>query len=87
VTIIDRFRLNHKVAVITGASSGLGRGFAQLLARQALPWRAIDAHERSEGMRTGRPRVKLVDRAVLLAVGRQSVTEQHGAVDCGMSTR
>jgi NAD(P)-dependent dehydrogenase (short-subunit alcohol dehydrogenase family) len=31
VTIIDRFRLDGKVAVITGASSGLGRGFAQAL--------------------------------------------------------
>jgi NAD(P)-dependent dehydrogenase (short-subunit alcohol dehydrogenase family) len=29
VTIIDRFRLDGKVAIITGASSGLGRGFAQ----------------------------------------------------------
>jgi NAD(P)-dependent dehydrogenase (short-subunit alcohol dehydrogenase family) len=28
VSIIDRFRLDGKVAVITGASSGLGRGFA-----------------------------------------------------------
>jgi ferredoxin/flavodoxin---NADP+ reductase len=43
-------------------------------------WRAIDKHERSEGQRTGRPRVKLVDRAVLLAVGRQAVTEQHSSV-------
>ena len=31
MTIIDRFRLDGKVAVITGASSGLGRGFAQAL--------------------------------------------------------
>jgi len=43
-------------------------------------WRAIDQHERSAGKRTGRPRVKLVDRAVLLAVGRQAVAEQHGSV-------
>jgi NAD(P)-dependent dehydrogenase (short-subunit alcohol dehydrogenase family) len=31
VTIIDRFRLDGEAAVITGASSGLGRGFAQAL--------------------------------------------------------
>jgi ferredoxin/flavodoxin---NADP+ reductase len=50
-------------------------------------WRAIDAYELGEGKRTGRPRVKLVDDAALLAVGRLAVTEQHVAVDCGMSTR
>jgi ferredoxin--NADP+ reductase len=38
-------------------------------------WRAIDAHERREGMRTGRPRVKLVDPVALLAVARRAVTE------------
>jgi ferredoxin--NADP+ reductase len=43
-------------------------------------WRAIDQHERSEGKRTGRPRVKLVDGAALLAVGRQAVSEQHSCV-------
>jgi hypothetical protein len=43
-------------------------------------WRAIDQHERSEGERTGRPRVKLVDGTDLLAVGRRAVTEQHGSV-------
>ena len=43
-------------------------------------WEAIDQHERSEGKRTGRPRVKLVDGAALLAVARQAVTEQHGSV-------
>jgi ferredoxin--NADP+ reductase len=38
-------------------------------------WRAIDAHERREGLRTGRPRVKLVDPAALLAVARRAATE------------
>ena len=38
-------------------------------------WRAIDAHERREGIRSGRPRVKLVDPAALLAVASTAVTE------------
>jgi NAD(P)-dependent dehydrogenase (short-subunit alcohol dehydrogenase family) len=32
MSILDLFRLNGRVVVITGASSGLGRGFAQALA-------------------------------------------------------
>jgi ferredoxin--NADP+ reductase len=36
-------------------------------------WNAIDQHERSEGERTGRPRVKLVDSAALPAIARQAV--------------
>ena len=32
VTVLDRFRLDGKVAVVTGASSGLGVAFAQALA-------------------------------------------------------
>ena len=30
-TIIDRFKLDGRVAIVTGASSGLGRGFARAL--------------------------------------------------------
>jgi ferredoxin--NADP+ reductase len=44
-------------------------------------WRAIDQHERSEGERTGRPRVKVVDRAALLAVAHQTDTKQHDVPD------
>ena len=32
MTVLDRFRFDGKVVVITGASSGLGRGFAQAFA-------------------------------------------------------
>src|ERR671912_335084 len=32
MTVMDRFRLDGKVAVVTGASSGLGVAFAQALA-------------------------------------------------------
>jgi ferredoxin/flavodoxin---NADP+ reductase len=38
-------------------------------------WRAIDAHERREGIRSGRPRIKLVEPAALLAVASTAVTE------------
>ena len=32
MTILDRFRLDGKVAIVTGASSGLGVAFAQAMA-------------------------------------------------------
>src|SRR5579863_1663744 len=32
-TVLDRFRLDGKVAIVTGASSGLGVGFADALAQ------------------------------------------------------
>ncbi len=46
MTVLDRFRLDGKVAVVTGASSGLGVGFAQALAEAgadvALGARRVD---------------------------------------------
>jgi NADP-dependent 3-hydroxy acid dehydrogenase YdfG len=30
--VLDRFRLDHKLAIVTGASSGLGVAFAKALA-------------------------------------------------------
>ena len=32
-TVLDRFRLDDKVAIVTGASSGLGVAFAKALAQ------------------------------------------------------
>jgi NAD(P)-dependent dehydrogenase (short-subunit alcohol dehydrogenase family) len=51
VTILDRFRLDGKVAIVTGASSGLGVAFAQALAEAgadvALAARRVDRLEQT----------------------------------------
>ena len=60
--------------------------YRQKLAAPADPGRpaavrdAMDIIDAGPHLRTGRPRVKLVEGAVLLAVTRQAVTEQHGSV-------
>jgi NAD(P)-dependent dehydrogenase (short-subunit alcohol dehydrogenase family) len=51
MTVLDRFRLDGKVAVVTGASSGLGVGFARALAEAgadvALGARRVDKLEQT----------------------------------------
>jgi ferredoxin/flavodoxin---NADP+ reductase len=64
------------VGALAEPTADLGYLTSQLPAAfDVRAWRAIDAHERREGIRTGRPRVKLVDPAALLAVARSGVTE------------
>ncbi len=41
--VLDRFRLDGKVAVVTGASSGLGVAFAKALAEAGADLVIIDA--------------------------------------------
>jgi NAD(P)-dependent dehydrogenase (short-subunit alcohol dehydrogenase family) len=65
VTVLDRFRLDGKVAIVTGASSGLGVAFAQALAEAgadvALGARRIDKlHE---------------TRKLVESLGRRSIAE------------
>jgi NAD(P)-dependent dehydrogenase (short-subunit alcohol dehydrogenase family) len=90
MTVLDRFRLDGKVAVVTGASSGLGVAFAQALAEAgadvALGARRVDRLEETRGLveRAGR-------RAITVAtdVSRQpdcqalvdATMEQLGRVD------
>jgi shikimate 5-dehydrogenase len=63
VSILDRFRLDGKVAIVTGASSGLGVAFAQALAEAgadvALAARRVEKLEQT--------------RALVEAAGRRAV--------------
>jgi NAD(P)-dependent dehydrogenase (short-subunit alcohol dehydrogenase family) len=64
VTILDRFKLDGKVAIVTGASSGLGVAFAVALAEAgadvALAARRVDRLEET--------------RALVEATGRRAIT-------------
>ncbi|MGN6780235.1 MAG: FAD-dependent oxidoreductase, partial [Marmoricola sp.] len=65
-------------AGLLDAPSGDRAAFRALLAERqpdlvdAAGWRAIDAAERADGARTGRPRVKLTDTAALVEAARCS---------------
>jgi len=54
MSILDKFRLDGKVAIVTGASSGFGVGFAQALAQAgadvALGARRVDRLEETRGL-------------------------------------
>jgi NAD(P)-dependent dehydrogenase (short-subunit alcohol dehydrogenase family) len=66
MTILDRFRLDGRTAILTGASSGLGVAFAQALA------------EAGADVALGARRVERLDstRELVEAAGRQAITVQ-----------
>ncbi len=77
--------LNGRVAVITGAASGIGRALADELAQAGCRLALVDVHEerlaevhaRHEG--SSAHRVDVADRTEMLALPQQ-VIEAHGAV-------
>src|SRR5215471_18672458 len=64
MTVLDRFRLDHKVAIVTGASSGLGVGFAVALA------------EAGADVALAARRIDRLDDAAVEAAGRRAITQR-----------
>jgi NAD(P)-dependent dehydrogenase (short-subunit alcohol dehydrogenase family) len=89
-TVSDRFRLDDKVAVVTGASSGLGVGFATALAEAGadlvLAARRSDRLERTRAIVEERGRRALVVTADVSRPGEaqavvDAAMEEFGRVD------
>ena len=71
MTVLDLFRLDGKVAIVTGASSGLGVAFAQALA------------EAGADVVLGARRVEKLEetRALVEAAGRRALAVQTDVAD------
>ena len=90
MTILDMFRLEDRVAVVTGASSGLGVAFARAIAEAggivALAARRTDrladvaAEFRAEGYRVGTYQTDIVDPAQCQGLVDR-VMEEFGHID------
>ena len=81
MNVLDSFRLDDRVVVLTGASAGLGAGFAQALAEVGadlvlVARRAAPLEELSEKLRTGGSRVLTVSADVSDPEACRRVAEQ-----------
>ena len=82
-SVLDRFRLDDRVAVVTGASSGLGVAFAKAVAEAGadvvLAARRADRLEQTRGLVEERGR-----RAVVVAADVSLPADAQGVVDAAM---
>ncbi|MEU6408510.1 glucose 1-dehydrogenase [Microbispora sp. NPDC046933] len=82
--ILDRFRLDGKVAIVTGASSGLGVAFARGLAEAGAD--VVIGARRAEGLERTRRLVEETGRRCLAVLTDVSVPEECQAlVDAAMA--
>ncbi|MEN3307904.1 MAG: hypothetical protein V7603_4106, partial [Micromonosporaceae bacterium] len=90
MTVLDSFRLDGKVAVVTGGNRGLGRAFAHALgeagatvaivARDAAASSTVVDELTAAGVRASAFRADVVDRGSVVAVAQQ-IARELGQVD------
>src|ERR1700751_3930012 len=77
-TVLDRFRLDDRVAIVTGASSGLGVAFAKALAEAGAD--LVLAARRAERLETTRAIVEQSGRRAITVAADVAVPEHAQAV-------
>jgi NADP-dependent 3-hydroxy acid dehydrogenase YdfG len=77
-TMLDRFRLDDKVAIVTGASSGLGVAFAKALAEAGAD--LVLAARRAERLEATREVIERTGRRVITVAADVAVPENVEAV-------
>jgi NAD(P)-dependent dehydrogenase (short-subunit alcohol dehydrogenase family) len=83
-TVLDRFRLDDRVAIVTGASSGLGVAFAKALAEAGAD--LVLAGRRAQRLEQTRTLVEQAGRRAIAVAADVAVPEEAQAVvDAGMN--